>query len=192
MQAMKAFNQFLEELGDDDATDDFQLQHTAPDDVAVVTDLQTKIGFSLPSELRDLYLKEGAIRTNEFGDVWQTLSLYSANSMLKKPCGLCAHIDWVWGGRPELSDEFTAIQIKQLDADYIVFGSRYEDDNVHDYFFFDRLGRIDNLRLDQDDMTHAFEKLASLLAGSSRNLSLEELLSEQLTLMREVIEEDYS
>jgi hypothetical protein len=192
MKAMRAFNQFLEELDNEEASEDFQLRHVAADDAAAVAAIETKIGFSLPKELRELYLKNGAIRTADYGDVWQTLKLDSANEMLEQHCGLCAHIDWVWGGRPELAEELTANQIKQLDTDYIVFGSRYEDDNVHDYFFFDRLGRMDDLRLDQDDMSHAFEKFELLLAGTSRNLLLEELLAEQLALMREVIEEDYA
>ena len=192
MKAMQTFNQFLEELDNEEASDDFQLRHVAQDDAVDVAAVETKIGFGLLTELRELYLKNGAIRTAEYGDVWQTLKLDSANEMLEQHCGLCAHIDWVWGGRPELPDELTASQIKQLDADYIVFGSRYEDDNVHDYFFFDRLGRMDNLRLDQDDMSYAFEKFELLLAGSPRSLSLEELLVEQLALIRETIEDDYT
>lgn len=191
MKILATFNDFLIELGDDEASDWYSLVHSEPDTESDVVAFERRIGFRLPRELRELYVKDGAIRTNEYGDVWQTLRLDPLKSMLEESRGLCAYIDRMWGGRPELVDELSSDQISALNADYVVFGSRYEDDNVHEYFFFHRSGRIDSLRLDQDDMSDAFEKFGTLLENKMRDLSLEALLNEQLDLIQTTIEEDY-
>ncbi len=192
MKILEAFNDFLLDLNDEEAIDWYSLKHVEPDVESDVLKLELQLGFPLPQQLRDLYLMEGAIRTKEYGDVWQTLKLEPVKSMLGENRGLCAYIDHIWGGRPELVDELSSEQITKLNASYIVFGSRYEDDNVHEYFFFDRKGRIDTLRLDQDDMSGAFEKFDALLSDESRDVSLEALLAEQLDAIRATIEEDYA
>ncbi|MBL8512549.1 MAG: hypothetical protein JNJ55_01050, partial [Betaproteobacteria bacterium] len=56
--------------------------------------------------------------------------------------GLPAFIDFQWGGRPELAEGLSAAESTHLNAVTVVFGLRYINDNEHEYFFFDRAGRI--------------------------------------------------
>lgn len=188
MKRIDEFHAFLDQY-DPDLTRGYRFEWKTPDAPEAITALEKKLGFAVPPELRALWTTKGALHSVWFGDSWQTLTMDTAAEMAEHPVGLLQFIDHAWGGRPELAAWLPADAAAKLNAEYIVFGYRYVDDNVHDYFFFDRQGRFGNLPFDQDDMTGARDIVRGMAKAAPAGESLDKLLGDQLATMRTAIEE---
>jgi hypothetical protein len=186
------FHTFIARFDDEDLTAEYQIVFEAPDPAADVARLAQRIGMPVAQSYADLLSTKGAFRHAHYGDTWQTLRLYSAQEMLDCRNGLVDFIDDIWGGRPEFEDALTSASIAKLNAEYIVFGYRYQDDNVHDYLFFDRHGGFHHLQFDQDDTTEAEEMLNKLTQQTVAGISFEALLNAQFDIISKAIEEDNS
>jgi hypothetical protein len=190
MKILEEFAQFLAHVDDEDLRQEYQIEFSAPDSPDDIVRLVQRIGMPVPESYAALLLASGAFHHARFGDTWQTLRLYSAKEMLDRHCGVVDAIKEIWGGRPELDDALTAEQIVKLNAEYVVFGYRHVDDNVHDYLFFDRRGGFYHLLFDQDDTADAEDAMRALAGQASTRVSLEALLKTQFDGISEVIEED--
>lgn len=184
MKLVDDFHAFLDKH-DEDLVRGYRLSFKAPDSAEAITALEKKLGFAVPAELRAMWTTKGALHSTWFADAWQTLTIDSAAEMAAHPVGLLPFIDHAWGGRPELAAWLPADAAAKLNADYVVFGYRYVDDNVHDYYFFDRRGRFFHLPFDQDDMTAARDQVREMAKAAPAGSSLDELLRDQLTTIRE-------
>ncbi|MCP5159199.1 MAG: hypothetical protein H6975_07215 [Gammaproteobacteria bacterium] len=193
MKQIDEFQEFLAKFKDEDIVEQHGFSFKHPDTQDVIERLKNRISIPIPIDLENLLLTEGAFYHLYFADLWQTLQLYSAEELLNnRPLGLLEVIDYEWGGRPELQDWFTEDAASRLNNENIVFGYRYEDDNVHDYFFFNSLGCFDHLYFDQDSMESARLKLYTLSQGPGSRISLDELLKNQLDILIKTIEEENS
>jgi hypothetical protein len=192
MKILDEFAQFLARFDDEDLQQEYQIEFSTPDSPDDIARLTQRIGMPVPESHGNLLLTSGVFHHAHFGDTWQTLRLYSAKEMLDRQCGVVDAIKEIWGGRPELDAALTAEQIAKLNAEYVVFGYRYVDDNVHDYLFFDRRGGFYHLLFDQDDTADAEDTLRALAGQASASVSLEALLKTQFDGISKVIEEDYA
>jgi hypothetical protein len=189
MKALDDFNLFLDGVADPLVATHHRFEHKPADAEAALEAVARRAGMPLPPALAHLLATEGAFHNPWFGDVWQTLRLDSAAELLERRTGLATFIDDVWAGRPELHEWFGAEALSQIDAQTFVFGFRYEDDNVHDYLYFDRRGRFDHLYFDQDSPRVARSHLTSILREPGPGVTLEELLASQLEIMMMAIQE---
>lgn len=188
MKPIDDFHAFLDKF-DPDLTRAYRFEWKKPDAPEAIAALEKKLGFAVPRELRTMWTTKGALHSIWFADSWQTLTMDTAAEMAEHPVGLLQFIDHAWGGRPELAAWLPAEAAAKINAEYIVFGYRYEDDNVHDYYYFDRGGRFGHLPFDQDDMTGARAIVQQLAQAPPAGESFDELLGEQLATMRKAIEE---
>jgi hypothetical protein len=177
MKLIDEFNEKLKALVDEDSFDWQRVIFSTPETEENIATLREKV--IIPEELAAFFLKYGAFKSNAFGDAWQTVQLFSVQELLDMPLGIIDFIDYYWGGRPEFADYFSSEEITHLNQQYKIFGLKYVDDNVHDYWFFDQHGKCGNLPFDQDDCEPAMEILKELLISSNLTLSLEELLTAQ-------------
>lgn len=184
MKLVDDFHAFLDKH-DADLVRGYRLSFKEPDSAEAIAALEKKIGFAVPAELRAMWTTKGALHSPWFADAWQTLTIDSAAEMAAHPVGLLPFIDHAWGGRPELAAWLPADAAAKINAEYVVFGYRYVDDNVHDYFFFDRRGRFFHLPFDQDDMSEARTKVRELAKAAPAGSSFDELLRDQLAAIRE-------
>jgi hypothetical protein len=190
MKMIDDFHKFIARLDDEDLAAEYQIVFVAPDPAADVARLAQRIGMPVAQSYADLLSTKGAFHHAHYGDTWQTLRFYSAQEMLDCRNGLVDFIDDIWSGRPELEDALTSASIAKLNAEYIVFGYRYQDDNVHDYLFFDRHGDFHHLLFDQDDTTEAEKMLNKLAQQTVAGISFEALLNAQFDSISKAIEED--
>lgn len=177
MEIVNQFNEKLKALVDEDTFESQYVVFSDPDNEETLAQLKEKA--AIPESLAAFLLQYGACKSNWFGDAWQTVQLFSAQELLDMPLEIIDFIDYYWGGRPEFVEYFSAEEIAQLNQQYKVFGLRYIDDNVHDYWVFDQYGKFGNLTFDQDDCEYAMDMLKELLISSNFMLSLEELLIAQ-------------
>lgn len=125
--------------------------------------------------MKALYQGCGAFGHPRYADCFvQTINMNSARRTLtqlrRDACahwhtsglGLYNHILDVWGGRPDLEDALDEESTSIVNANYIVFASRYLHDNVHVYWYFDRNGQFGALRFDQDEWQENIWKIESL------------------------------
>jgi hypothetical protein len=145
--------------------------------------LEEKAGVPVPAELARLYRETGAFRDKFFGDDWQTIYLFSPAELAGQPLGLASFIDFVWGGRPELVQWLSSEQRHRLDTSYAVFGYRYENDNVHDYLYFDAGGGFGHFHFNQDSSSRMGEALRALAQNGGGGMSLELLLTKQFEII---------
>jgi len=177
MRLIDEFNEKLKALVDEDSFDWQRIVFSTPEIEESISKLREKV--IIPEELAAFFLKYGAFKSNGFGDAWQTVQLFSVQELIDIPLGIVDFIDYYWGGRPEFADYFSSEEMTQLSQQYKIFGLKYVDDNVHDYWFFDRYEKFGNLPFDQDDCEPAMDILKELLISSNLTLSLEELLNAQ-------------
>ncbi|ADV65792.1 hypothetical protein [Deinococcus maricopensis] len=172
---------------DPEGDGDFELVFAAPDVVDDVAQLEALIGAPLPADLRALYLQVGAFKHVHYALAWQTLRIESVSTQLhwltrpenrafSRPysLGLVAAIHAAWGEREEFNDALEAEAEQLVNANYVVFGSRHIDDNVIDYWYFDRQGLFGNFRFDQDEAAYnvgRIEQLADILPRANADLS---------------------
>jgi hypothetical protein len=109
--------------------------------------------------------------------------VYSARDLATLPCGLIDFIDHTWGGRPEFKECLTRSEIQTINKRCIAFGYRYEDDNVHDYLYFDGDGNFGSLFFDQDDRKSWEPCIRDILSESAHVTSLEALLQDQFEII---------
>lgn len=185
MKIIDEFNEKLKALVEEEHFDWQRVVFAMPETEESIAQLKEKV--FLPEELTAFLLKYGAFESNGFADAWQTVQLFSVQELINRPLGIIEFIDYYWGGRPEFADHFSSDQIATLNQQYKVFGLKYVDDNVHDYWFFDQKGKFGNLTFDQDDCEYAMKILKELLISSSLTLSLEELLNAQLESILEEV-----
>ena len=188
MKPIDEFHAFLDKH-DPDLTRAYRFEFKKPDGAEAIAALEKKLGFAVPTALRSLWTTKGALHSVWFGDSWQTLTMDTAAEMAEHPVGLLQFIDHAWGGRPELAAWLPGDATAKINADYIVFGYRYEDDNVHDYFFFDRRGAFGHLHFDQDDMSDARAAVRAMAQTPPAGESFDELLGDQLATIRQGVEE---
>lgn len=192
MKIVEEFGKFVASIDDEDLQEEYKIVFSEPDSPDDIAQLVERIGMPVPESYATLLRTDGAFHHVHCGDIWQTIRLHSAKEMLDRPNGLVDFIKDIWGGRPELDDALTPESIAKLNAEYVVFGYRYVDDNVHDYFFFDRGGGFHHLLFDQDDTSDAEEALHALADQAGEGIALEALLKPQFEEMSKVIEEDYA
>lgn len=192
MKVVEDFKKFIASIDDEDLQEEYEIVFSAPDSPEDMAQVVQRIGMPVPESYATLLRSSGAFHHVHCGDTWQTIRLHSAKEMLDTRNGLIDFIKYIWGGRPELDDALTPESIAKLNAEYVVFGYRYVDDNVHDYFFFDRRGGFHQLLFDQDDTGDAEEALHALGEQSATGFTFEALLATQFEEMSKVIEEDYA
>ncbi len=143
-----------------------------------------------PASLRELYLRHGAFELRD-PDEWGSMLIYGGGEGYFSNCvGLIAAIDRIWGGRPEFSRSFTQEEIDYLNRNYISFGHLKHDSNAYTHFFFDGKGGFGRIYYNQDDWDAAFPVFKSLLSGWTAPLTLDELVSDAVTVVIEALEED--
>ena len=190
MKALIDFNAYLQSLDDSDVSDDLEVSFPGPMSMAAIQRVEAVIGCPLPQSLRDFLAQTGPFISGHFGDFWNTIKVFDSETMLESPSGIIDHIDWQWGGRPELADALTIEQMATLNARYKVFGTRCIDDNRYDYLFFSVDGGFYSLPLDQDDMDACIAWLLGSISASPVGRSLAELIEQQLSALKHDIEDD--
>ncbi len=190
MKALIDFNTYLQSLDDSELSDELEVSFPGPMSMAAIQRVEAVIGCPLPQSLRDFLSQTGPFISTHFGDVWNTIKVFDSETMLESPSGIVDHIDWHWGGRPELADALTIEQIATLNARYKVFGTRCIDENCYDYLFFSVDGGFYSLLLDQDDMDACIAWLLGGISISPVGESLTELIEQQLSAMKHDIEDD--
>lgn len=189
MKALIDFNTYLQSLDDCDVSDELEVSFAGPMSMTGIQRVEAVIGCPLPQTLRDFLTQTGPFISTHFGDVWNTIKVFDSETMLEAPCGIIDHIDWQWGGRPELDDALAIEQMATLNARYKVFGTRCIDDNRRDYLFFSVDGGFYSLLLDQDDMDTCIAWLLGSISASPVGESLTELIEQQLSALKHDIEE---
>lgn len=185
MKGISEFNEKLKSLVDEDSFDWQRIVFSTPENEEQIATLREKV--VIPEELKVFFLKYGSFKSNAFGDAWQTVQLFSIQELIDMPLGIVDFIDYYWGGRPEFAAYFSIANITRLNQQYQIFGLKYVDDNVHDYWFFDQQGNFGHLLFDQDDCEYAMEMLKELLISSNLSFSLEELLESQLESINRIL-----
>ena len=189
-RSIESFRVFLSRLPNQVAAGRHRFEFRPRDTPQSLRALAGHLGFPVPMSLAALLTETGAFHNPEFADVWQTIELYSTAELLQRPTGLVAAIEHDWGDRPELRWWFGAAARSRIDGQTAVFGMRYEDDDVHDYLYFDSRGRFDHVYFDQDSPESARAKLESILKGKEPGLGLADLLDAQPAAMRAAIAKD--
>ncbi|NHZ91089.1 hypothetical protein F2P45_19000 [Massilia sp. CCM 8733] len=154
----------------------FDLAFAAPDTAQDIAALEALLNIRIPDELRSLYQECGAFRHVHYDDSSsQTIALDAVGAVLERVrnpgdrwygChagqGLVDFIYAKWGGRTDLEEILDEATVKLVNDNYTGFGCRYINDDVHDYWYFDRNGMFGNLRFDQDELHYNSWKIESL------------------------------
>jgi hypothetical protein len=186
-RSIESFRVFLSRLPNKVAAAHHRLELRPRDTPQSLQALAGRLGFPVPPSLAALLTEIGAFYNPDYADVWQTIELYPTAQLLHGPTGLVSAIEHDWGERPELPQWFNADARSRIDKQTAVFGIRYEDDDTHDYLYFDSRGRFDHLYFDQDDPQPPHAKLNSILSGKAPGQTLSDLLDDQLAAMRTAI-----
>ncbi|UOD29195.1 SMI1/KNR4 family protein [Massilia violaceinigra] len=154
----------------------FDLAFAAPATAQDIAALETLLNIRIPDQLRALYQECGAFRHVHYDDSYgQTIALDGVGAVLEQlrtagdrrygshaGQGLVDFIHAHWGGRSDLDDILDEETVKLVNENYIAFGCRYINDDVHDYWYFDRNGMFGNLRFDQDELDYNSWKIETL------------------------------
>ncbi|NHZ98488.1 DUF2170 family protein [Massilia sp. CCM 8734] len=154
----------------------FDLAFAAPDTAQEIAALEALLNIRIPDELRSLYQECGAFRHVHYDESYsQTIALDAVGAVLERlrnpgqrwySChagqGLIDFVYAKWGGRTDLDDILSEATVKVVNDNYTGFGCRYINDDVHDYWYFDRNGMFGNLRFDQDELHYNSWKIESL------------------------------
>lgn len=189
MKALIEFKSWLQSLDNSDMTGELEVSFAGPMTMAEIRRIEAAIECTLPQSLRDALIETGPFISTHFADVWNTIKFVDNDTMLNAPTGIIDHIDWHWGGRPELADALTIEQMATLNARYRVFGARCIDDNRYDYLFFSVDCGFYNLLLDQDDIHSGIAWLLDSISTAPGGRSLAELIDQQLSALKHDIEE---
>lgn len=179
MKLIDDFNDEIQRLQEEIA-DNHRFEYKEKDLPDNIKALQQKINIQIPGDLENLLIRDGAFYHQNFGDVWQTLEIYSAVEMLSNTAGLLDFIEYAWGGRDDLLAHFNSDEQQQLNLECIVVGYRYVDDNVHDYLYFSKPGHFGHLLFDQDSQKTAISELRAILRNNGTRYSFDELIRQQL------------
>jgi hypothetical protein len=187
------FHDQVADLDDEEKCAEFLLVLNEKFTEEQILTLEKKIDCPFPEDLRVMLQSEGVLAHQCFADMWNTLELDSFEQLINKNFGLIDYIRDAWGGRkefdaPQNQAYCTAENQAYLNSHYFVFGYRYVDDNVHIYFYFDREGAFGTFEFDQDMLDGIGAALESLADGNGGDMSLEELLTEQLDEIVESID----
>lgn len=155
---------------------------------AHIQELEKALGFSLPDDLRNLALERGPFSIGESSEI----SIMGGWQHDRQPTGLINYIDWVWGGRPEFEEFYKEQELAYINNNYFALGVRYQDDNTHDYIFFDRFGRFGTIMMNQDYFEAFQDDMEPMLKKSPASESLQQVLSRQFSaVIKEKILDQY-
>lgn len=150
--------------------------------------IESELGFELPAALRELALTRGPFTAGAFNDLC-VMGGWNDNA---HPTGLVEYIDYVWGGRPEFEECYKEKELLFLNENYFAFGTRYQDDNVHEYIYFDKNGRFGSIVFDQDYFEVFQDEVEPMFKKSTAGETLEQVLSRQFTeLIKEKVLNQY-
>lgn len=116
--------------------------HTTTGRAQGLEDAEGRLGMTCPAPLRR-FLETCGVRHSDVGPTicppqrWQ---------------GFFAAVEEIWGGREDLLQELGAQEVQRLNREFVLFGMRFIDDNVHVYYAFDRLGLCYRILFDQDSI----------------------------------------
>ncbi len=191
MKSLIDFNLYLQSIDDPDTSEELQASFPGPMSTVDIQQVEAAIGCPLPLPLRDFLIETGPFISTHFGDAWNTIKIFDIETMLTSPVGIIDHIDWHWGGRPELADALSIEQMATLNARYKVFGMRCIDDNEYDYLFFDAdRGFFHSLPLNQDNMDASITWLLGSVSTSPVGITLVELIQHQISTLKHDIEDN--
>lgn len=183
---MKEVAEFLLALNQCDNSDiacNHHISFSSPATVADLSILDTGLPIPCPDDLKQLLTTSGAFASDSFGDVWNTIKIYSCQELGNRSVGLVDFINDEWGGRPEILEHLSPKEISSLNTDFVVFGYRYIDDDTHDYLYFDRSGRFHHLYFNQDAAQENITVLKKIQHQSTESVSLASLISKQFSEM---------
>ncbi len=183
MNLIDEYHQQLDDRDDLEFNEYRWFEYKERDTLEILDKLKEKIAIQLPKVLEDIFTNEGAFYHPFFGDVWQTLQLYSAIELINRPLGILDVINEEWGGRQDFLDKFNKEESQKINSENIVFGYRYKDDNCHDYLFFNKIGYFDHLEFDQDNLIKAELQLRLISENPNTELSFDNLIKYQLKLI---------
>ncbi len=154
----------------------FDLALNAPDTAQDIAALEALLNIRIPDDLRTLCQECGAFSHVHYQDSYgQTIALDPVGPVLERLRnpgdgrygkhewkGLVDFIHAHWGGRSDLDETLDEETVKLVNDNYTAFGCRRINDDVHDYWYFDRNGMFGNLRFDQDELDYNTWKIDTL------------------------------
>lgn len=150
--------------------------------------IESDLGFELPTELRELAKTRGPFTAGTFNDLC-VMGGWNDNG---HPTGLVEYIDYVWGGRPEFEEFYKEKEVRFLNENYFAIGTRYQDDNVHEYIYFDKNGKFGSIVFDQDYFEAFQDEVEPMFEKSTARETLKQVLSRQFTeLIKEKVLNQY-
>lgn len=150
--------------------------------------IESDLGLEIPADLKRLAKTHGPLTVGSFND-FCLMGGWNDNG---HPTGLVDYIDYVWGGRPEFKECYKEKELRFLNENYFAVGTRYQDDNVHEYVFFDKTGKFGSIVFDQDYFEAFQDEVEPMFKKSTARETLEQVLSRQFTeLIKEKVLNQY-
>lgn len=155
------------------------LEFNEPETVESITEWEQELHFTIPAKLKEVLLEKGAFSSGCPIDMEErTFQIYPVEECRSMGNGLVAHIDDLWGGRPEFEEAFSEEEIAYFNENYISFADACVNQNTFLHYYFDRSGEFGWICYDQDDFDTASENyFRPLLAASQAKYSFDEIVS---------------
>lgn len=159
------------------------LKFNRPDSAQAVAAWEKELGMAVPAPLKQALTKKGAFSSGSPADMEErTFQIYPAEECRRMGNGLIAHIDALWGGRPEFEDFFSQDELISLNRSYAAFAEVCVNQNAFIHYYFDSAGKFGWLYYDQDDFEAAEQSyFRPLLTRSQAAFNFDEIVSHMIS-----------
>lgn len=159
------------------------LEFREPETAEAIAAWEEALGMDIPEELKLVLMEKGACSSGCPMEMEErTFQIDTVSECRSMGTGLIAHIDELWGGRPEFEDSFSEDEIALINRNYVAFAEVCVNQNAYVHYYFDGSGQFGWLYYDQDDF-EAAEALyfRPLLEASQANYSFDEIVSHMVS-----------